>query len=93
MATIWYDGSTPTSRSKATRCRAEPTTNAAGTSTSSVVNGYHPVASTSVRETKAASDGHVAVGEVDDPHHAEAQREPGGEERVEPADEDAGRAR
>ena len=31
----------------------------------------------------------VAVGEVDDPHHAEHQREPAREQRVEAAEQDA----
>ncbi len=34
-------------------------------------------------------DRQVAVGEVDEAHHAERQREPGGEQRVEAAEQDA----
>ena len=34
-------------------------------------------------------DAEIAVGEVDDAHDAEDERQPGGEERVEPAEQQA----
>ncbi len=36
-----------------------------------------------------AQQGQIAVSQVDDPHHAEHQREPAGEEGIEPAEQDA----
>src|SRR5207248_6501614 len=40
-------------------------------------------------EEEGAEDGEIAVCEVDDPHHAEEQRQPGREQRVIAAEEHA----
>ena len=89
VATIANAGSTPTTRSNTSRCR---------------ITADHERAREHEHERRQRIDGQrgrqrqrhvrgedrqVTVGEVDEPHHAEAERQSGGEQRVEAADQDA----
>ena len=60
-----------------------------GSTSSSATNGDIRPRSRRPRPGTRPSTRDVAVGQVDDPHHAEHQRQPAREQRVQPAEEDA----
>jgi hypothetical protein len=60
-----------------------------GRARSAARNGDRPSSETMSEDEVGAEHDEVAMGEVDEPHDAEDQAEPGGEERVEPAEQDA----
>ncbi len=60
-----------------------------GTTITSEVSGLMPSVSTDDQRDIGRQHDQIAMGDVDEPHHAEDQRQPGGEHGVEPAEQDA----
>ena len=81
--------SRPKVRLSSTCCSAKPTTNITGIATRAARNGSRPSHVASDEDREGGQHDQVAVGEIDQPHDAEDQRQAGREQRIEAAEQNA----
>ena len=86
VATIGNAGSTPTTRSNTSRCSTHADHERGGQHDEQRQQRVDVERRRQREGDEGGEDRQVAVGEVDEPHHAEAERQAGGEQRVQPAE-------